>query len=319
MERLDRGLDFLRLLLLIMAQTQTIRVALDWTPNTIHTGLYVAKAAGFYASQGLNVELVPVDANYSKTPAKRLEDGDVDLAICPSESCIAYHESGKMKLQAIYAILQKDASAIVSRKVKSIGDLGNGMTYGSFNARYEDSTVRAMIDNDGGKGEGLKIERQQGKLSLFESLKQGNIDATWIFVPWEGVEADMEGLNLTTVQMGDYGIPYGYSPVIARNASSTSLDQDTLRKFVSATREGYEKAIASVDEAVAALSKHCDPPRSEEFLRKSQASINGYYGEGSKLGSMSSERWRTWLDWLKAQNMLGEASTLELDALFMNV
>ncbi|KAK5134255.1 hypothetical protein LTR08_006799 [Meristemomyces frigidus] len=302
-----------------MAPTQTIKVALDWTPNTIHTGLYVAREAGFYASRGLDVQLLPPDAEYSKTPAKRLEDGEVDLAVCPSESCIAYHESGKMKLQAIYAILQKDASAIVSKKVKSIGDLGNGMTYGSYNARYEDSTVRAMIGNDGGKGDGLKVERQQGKLSLFESLKQGKVDATWIFMPWEGVEAEMEGLDLTTVQMGDYGIPYGYSPVIARNASSSALDQETLQKFVSATREGYEKAMTSVDEAVAALSRHCDPPRSEEFLRKSQTSINGYYGDGSTLGSMSSQRWKAWLDWLGGHDMLGESSQAEPDALFENM
>merc|ERR1712072_832749 len=56
--------------------------------------------------------------------------------------------------------------------------------------------------------------------SLWESLKKGEIDATWVFLPWEGVEAVQAGMDLTVVQMSDYGIPYGYSPVIARNASS---------------------------------------------------------------------------------------------------
>ena len=91
-----------------MASKTTIKVALDWTPNTIHTGLYVAQQTGLYAQRGLDVQLLPPDADYSQTPAKRLETGEVDLAICPSESCIAYAQSGKMKLKAIYAILQKD-------------------------------------------------------------------------------------------------------------------------------------------------------------------------------------------------------------------
>ncbi|KAK5127613.1 hypothetical protein LTR85_006953 [Meristemomyces frigidus] len=301
-----------------MAPAQTIKIALDWTPNTIHTGLFVAKEAGIYTERGLDVQLLPPDADYTKSPAKRLEDGEVDLAICPSESCIAYHESGKMKLQAIYAILQKDASAIVCKKLNNISELGNGMTYGSYNARYEDSIVKTMIGMDGGKGEGLKIERQQGKLSLWESLKQGTIDATWVFLPWEGVEAVMEGMDLTVVQMEDYGIPYGYSPVIARNASSTSLDQDVLWKFVSATMEGYQQAMKNMDDAVAIMSKHCNPPRSEHFLRESQANINEYYSDGSTLGRMSSQRWKAWLDWLGDQGML-EKGKIEPDALFKNI
>lgn len=30
-----------------------VKVALDWTPNTNHTGLYVAKDLGYYAEEGL--------------------------------------------------------------------------------------------------------------------------------------------------------------------------------------------------------------------------------------------------------------------------
>jgi len=56
-----------------------IRIALDWTPNTIHTGLFVAKETGIYENNGLDVELLPPGKDYSKTPAKCLEDGEVEL------------------------------------------------------------------------------------------------------------------------------------------------------------------------------------------------------------------------------------------------
>ncbi|KAK3618871.1 hypothetical protein LTR56_024385 [Elasticomyces elasticus] len=147
----------------------TIKVALDWTPNTIHSGLFVAKAIGAYEKHGLEVELVSPGPDYNKTPAKRLQDGEVDLAICPSESCIAYQQTGSMQLCAIYAILQRDASAIVSTQFSKIGELGNGKKYGSYNARYEDEVVKAMVKKDGGDPNGMKLERQQGKLSLFQS------------------------------------------------------------------------------------------------------------------------------------------------------
>lgn len=291
--------------------TTTLRVALDWTPNTIHSGLFIALKQGLYSASNLSVQLLPPDASYSKTPAKRLESGEVDLAICPSESCIAYYETGKMPLQAIYAILQRDASAIVSTKLQRIGELGEAKVYGSYNARYEDGIVKAMVAKDGGRAEGVRVERQQGKLSLFEAVKEGVVDATWVFMPWEGVEAE----TLHAFKPEEYGIPYGYSPVIARNAKA-GVEDDVLRKFVKATRQGYEIAVKDSEAAVEALKDECEPVRSEEFLSRSQESINGYYSDGSELGSMSEKRWMDWLAWLREQKMLG--TSVDAASLFTN-
>jgi len=202
--------------------------------------------------------------------------------------------------------------------LSKISELGEGKTYGSYNARYEDSIVQAMVSQDGGKGSGVKIEAQQGKLSLFEALKEGKVDATWVFLPWEGVEAELDGVQLHAFRVGDYGIPYGYSPVIAHDASSTKLSRDDLWNFVAATMEGYHRAMTGVEEAVQALTPHCEPQRSEEFLRKSQESINEFYSDGSTLGRMSSQKWKTWLAWLTTNGML-EGSSVSEDQLFINL
>jgi len=298
-------------------QSTPIKIALDWTPNTIHSGLFIAKEAGIYESLGLAVDLLSPDPDYRKTPAKRLEAGEVDLAICPSESCIAYQQSGKMKLQAIYAILQRDASAIASTELRGIRELGDGKVYGSYNARYEEAIVRAMVKDDGGDGDGVIIERQHGKFNLFESLKAGKIDATWIFLPWEGVAAEHDGLELYEFVPADYGVPYGYSPVIAHNASSGRLDDDVLRNFVAATREGYNRAIRNVEEAVSVVRKHCDPPQSPSMLSWSQEMINEYYSDGSTLGRMSTQKWTNFANWLTKQGLL-QANSIHIDQLFKN-
>lgn len=300
-----------------MAPTTTLRVALDWTPNTIHTGLFLAQARGLYSSAGLDVQLLPPDEDYSKSPAKRLESGEVELAICPSESCIAYAESGKMQLQAIYAILQRDASALVATKLNRVAELGDGKVYGSYNARYEDAIVKSMVAHDGGNGEGVKIERQQGKLSLFEATKSGEIDATWVFVPWEGVEAELDGTEAKYFRMEDFEIPYGYSPVIARKAGAGEVDDEMLRKFVKATREAYESIELDAKVGVKALKPHCRPERSEEFLKKSQESINEFYSDGSQLGTMSRQRWQTWISWLVEQQMVQEGA-VQVESLYTN-
>ena len=301
---------------------QTIRVALDWTPNTIHSGLFFAQAKDLYSDVGLDVQLLPPDPAYSTTPAKRLGAGEVDLAICPSESIIAYAESDKSdcKLQAIYAILQKDASAIVSKSddILRPRDL-EGRVYGSYNARYEDAIVREMMSADGGNGRKVRVEGSKGKLSLFDELKNGTIDATWIFMPWEGVEAQLEMLSLNVFRTGDLGIPYGYSPVIARNAAATQLDEDVLKRFVTATRKGYEKVVSDMMTTVQLMRQQC-PGKSTHFLETSQAEINGFYCESenlSGLGTMKMSRWQVWISWLKEKKLV-DSQDLHAEELFTN-
>ena len=70
---------------------QTIRVSLDWLPNSNHAGLYVALAKNFYREVGLDVKLNPPSADYSEseTPARQVVNGAADICVCPSESLIS--------------------------------------------------------------------------------------------------------------------------------------------------------------------------------------------------------------------------------------
>ncbi|MGH6657585.1 MAG: ABC transporter substrate-binding protein, partial [Actinocrinis sp.] len=41
------------------ATPDTVTLALDWTPNTNHTGIYVAQQLGYFKAAGINLQLVP--------------------------------------------------------------------------------------------------------------------------------------------------------------------------------------------------------------------------------------------------------------------
>jgi ABC-type nitrate/sulfonate/bicarbonate transport system substrate-binding protein len=40
-------------------ETQDVTLQLDWTPNTNHTGFYVAQEKGFYEEEGVNLKILP--------------------------------------------------------------------------------------------------------------------------------------------------------------------------------------------------------------------------------------------------------------------
>jgi ABC-type nitrate/sulfonate/bicarbonate transport system substrate-binding protein len=75
-------------------------VALDWTPNTNHTGFFVAKSKGYYREAGLEVSFVSPGQSEHKTPAERVRDGSATFAIAPSETVISSHtQASKPPLQ----------------------------------------------------------------------------------------------------------------------------------------------------------------------------------------------------------------------------
>jgi len=99
-----------------------LKLALDWTPNINHIGFFVALEKGFFHELNLEVSISnPATDQYRLTPAKKVELGEADLALCPTESVISYRtKSHPFDMIGIATIFQSDLSAIaVKREVKS--------------------------------------------------------------------------------------------------------------------------------------------------------------------------------------------------------
>ena len=295
-----------------------LRLALDWTPNTLHTGILLAQTKGFYKDAGIELTIIsPDEDDYATTPARKLATGAVKLAICPSESIIAYQTAKNhdpVRIEAIFALLGSDASCVLCRPgVTRARDL-DGKIYGSYNARFEDEIIRAMIRNDGGNGD-VKIHQNTGKLDLFQALQDGTIDATWIFAPWEGVKAKESGFEGTQLKVGDYGIEYGYSPVVAWNAESIELDRKTLKGFASATVRGCASARENPETSLTVLTDWC-PGETADFLRKSLESVMSFWHGDGEHGKMNPAKWTAWTDFLTEKKLV--KGPLDTAALFSN-
>ncbi len=303
-----------------------IRLALDWTPNTNHTGFYVALAKGAYQQAGLDVQIIlPDEDDYQTTPAKRVAQASADLAITPSESIISYQTNG-VPLIAVAAVLARDASAIVTLKQSGIDrpkEL-DGKVYASYSARYEDDIIRQMIQNDGGRGQ--FISHKPARLDIWQTLLTNEADATWIFLPWEGVEADIRGIELNQFLLDDYEIPYGYSPVLTAHADWAGENAEALRKFLEITAAGFQFAVKDPDEAARLLAETANHPTlaNRNFLEQSQQMVSGYYldGEG-QWGFMHRAVWASFASWLIRNRLLTDAEgeliqRLDPEALFTN-
>ncbi|KAK9838417.1 hypothetical protein WJX84_005158 [Apatococcus fuscideae] len=294
-------------------------LALDWTPNTNHTGFYVAQSKGWYADEHIKLEISsPHTSDYQITPVNLLTQDKVTFAIAPSESIISaqtlQNATDKPHIQAVAAVLQQDTSAIVTRTDSGIDRPAqlDGKRYASYGARYEGRIVQQLIRNDGGKGE--FEEFTPPKLGIWDTILKGEADATWIFEGWEGIEAEQKSVALNRFRLADYGVPYGYSPLVLACSDTLQKSPDLVRGFLKATARGFQYAADHPDEAAkiffdqASKELQGDAPSAElhwEQVQASQPFVSKHYlSKDGSWGAMDTARWDKFLDWLSEAGLL---------------
>ena len=310
----------------------SITVALDWTPNTNHSGFYLALSQGLYEAAGLTVTLRSPDdpASQNLTPGKQVATGLADFGVGPSESVISFATSSSSPspsppLVAVASLCQGSISSICCLKSSGIArpkDLA-GKSYASYCGRFEDAIVRKLVETDGGDGSKVTFkplvghgydedDTMEAGSVVASHLEKGGADSTWIFPHWEGVLADRAGQALTHFNLQDYDIPYGYSPILM--APAALAESAATAKFLAATAEGYKIAARDPAAAADALCESGHPSLSDKpFVLASAESIKGCFldGEG-KWGRMDGGRWKAFVGFLREAGILVDAEGKEI-------
>ncbi|HEY4202109.1 MAG TPA: ABC transporter substrate-binding protein [Devosiaceae bacterium] len=252
-----------------------VTVALDWTPNTNHIGLFVAKTLGLYAQAGLDVQILP----YGDTAAGTLvANGVANFGILGSIGLFTQRTAGA-DLVATYALVQTETGRLVVNAdrtdLQRPKDL-DGRTYGGFGSDWENALIGTIIRHDGGKG---TFETVTLGTSAYEALANGAVDFTLEVSTWEGVKAELDHVAQRTFRYADFGVPDQHTSFIGSSGAWLDANPETAAAFLKATRDGYGFAIAHPDEATDMLiAPNSDVLTDRALIRASlQALIDGHY------------------------------------------
>ena len=232
------------------ASLQDVSLALDWTPNVNHIGVYVAQQSGWYAQAGVKLRVLPYG---STSPEVLVTAGRADVGISGSESVTAAQASSS-PVVSIAAILGTNTAAFAVLQqsgIKRPRQL-DGKIYAAFGAPYETPIIGRLIRSDGGQGQFKSPVLSAGGLN---ALLAGRADFMWIFQGTEGVEARRQGTPLRTFSMTKFGVPDYYTPVFVADPKRLNTSSPKLRAFLKATARGYEYARAHPREAAALMLK----------------------------------------------------------------
>jgi ABC-type nitrate/sulfonate/bicarbonate transport system substrate-binding protein len=270
---------------------EKIRVALDWTPNTNHTGLFVAQQEGWFRQAGLDVEFLP----YNQTaPETLVGSGAADFGIS-FQDLFTYAKGSGADITSVMAILQHWASEVAVKAdradITSPKDL-DGKTYGGFGSPGEAPKMRKIIQDAGGRGDFQSVTLGT---SAYEALYAGQVDFTEPFVAWEGIEAQLRGEPLKTFRYTDYGFPDSYNVLLMGNSTWLKAHPDQARAFVRAAQRGYQLAADDPAKGVQDLEAANPGAFTEpELVARSQAMLAKDYlkDDQGRVGTQTLARWQ---------------------------
>ena len=265
-------------------------VVLDWTPNTNHNGMYLAKAKGWYRDAGLDVKfLEPGDAG----SLQALAAGKADVAVSVQEELVPARAAG-LPVQSIAAILQHNTSSLVSLQKDGIErpkDL-EGKTYGGYGGPLEQALLDKLVTCDGGDPKRVKTV-DVGESDYRIGMERNQYDAVWIFDGWDGLHLTQQGVKTNTIPFIDHTdcIPDWYTPLLATSTKVEQTRAADLKAFMAATARGYQAAAADPAAASKALLDQTDDLDPKLVRASSEYLATRYADDPKAWGRQSSKVW----------------------------
>lgn len=291
-------------------ELKDVTLCLDWTPNTNHTGFYVALQKGYYKDAGLNVSIVQPPENGA---TEACSAGQAQFAIDAQDTIAsAFTSATPMQVTAVAALLQHNTSCVMSKKGAGI-DRPKGLegkTYLTWDSPIELAMLENVVKADG--GDWSKVKRIPNTVTdEAQDVKQNPDHAIWVFDGWGGVNAQVNNVEVDRFFFKDLNPTFDYyTPILIANNDLIKNDPETVKAFLSATKKGYEYAIENPDEAAQILIDGDDTGSlkgSEELVKASQKYMaDQYVADAPKWGYIDPARWNAFYNWLGEEKIVEE-------------
>ena len=278
--------------------SKKISIVLDWTPNTNHTGLFVAKELGYFKEEGLeNVEIVqPPEGSTTAL----IGAGGAQFGISFQDTLAkSFSSDNPVPVTAVAAIISHNTSGIISVKDKGIDSPKKleGHKYATWDDEIEKAILKKIITDDG--GDFKKVKMIPNTVTDVVTALKTDIVAVWVYYAWDGIATELAGLQTNVLNFADYGkeLDY-YSPVIIANNDYLKKNPEEAKKVLKAIKKGYEYSIKNPKEAAKILVKNAPELKLELVTASQEWLASKYTSYATEWGVIDQKRWDLFYEWL---------------------
>jgi NitT/TauT family transport system substrate-binding protein/putative hydroxymethylpyrimidine transport system substrate-binding protein len=278
--------------------TTKLSLTLDFAPNAVHTGLYVAQERGLFRDADLAVRIrVP---GSGADGAKLLAAGRTDLALMDIHDVALAREQGA-DLVAVGAVVQRPLAAVLASPTVDRPRELEGRTVGVTGLPSDDAALDQIVRGDGGRPS--RVKRATIGFEAVQSVISGKVSAAIGFWNAEGVALAQERPGTKVFRLDAFGAPSYPELLIVATTKTLEAHGDAVTRLTRAISDGYA-AVASTPEgddaeAIRALrvgsgDRGLDPDSTEAQLAAVKPAFRDAAGG---TGTLDRATMRTWAAW----------------------
>jgi putative hydroxymethylpyrimidine transport system substrate-binding protein len=212
-------------------------LVLDFTPNAVHSGIYAARAEGFYGDAGVDLHVQQPGA--STDAPKLLAAGRTEFAILDIHDLGIARERG-LDLVGVMPIVQRPLAAMLARadgSVRRPRDL-EGHSVGVTGLPSDEAVVDSEVSAD--RGDPEQVHEVTIGFNAVASLAAGKVDAATGFWNAEGVELRRQGVPIRIFKVNRYGAPPYPELILTTSRRTLEKNPELVEAVVAATSRGYD-------------------------------------------------------------------------------
>jgi ABC-type nitrate/sulfonate/bicarbonate transport system substrate-binding protein len=281
---------------------------LDFTPNGVHAGIYLATSRGFDDAEGVRLD---VRAPSASTDALRLlQGGRADMAI------LDIHDLGLARQEdadvvGVMAVVQRPlASVLAQPEVRRPRDLEGGRA-GVTGLPSDVAVLRSVVAGDG--GDPARVRTTTIGFEAVKALVAGRVDGATAFWNVEGVALREQRPDMREFRVDDFGAPAYPELVLCVARDTLEEKRDVIAATIRALQRGYTQAQNDPESAVSALVD-ADSGLDREAAQAQLDAVAPAFTAGARAyGELREDVLREWAAWdvefgiLEEQPEVGEA------------
>lgn len=290
-------------------ELRELTVVLDWYPNALHAFLYQAEEAGYFAEEGLTVNIQPpagVNDAMSMVAA-----GQADIGLYYQQDVIQARVEQDVPVKSIGAVVQGPLNIILSIKEKDITEPADlvGKTIGYAGTELSEALVRSIMENSG--VDPSSVEMIDVGFDLMSSMVTGNVDATiGCLVNHEVPQMEKEGFEVNYFFPDDFGVPQYYEGIFLANDTMIEQESDVLAGFLRACEKGFEDFKNNTDDVLQVLLDNQDEsnfPLDPDVEKQSCDTLLPLMETAdAAFLSQTEQCWQENIDWMYDEGLISE-------------
>ncbi len=271
----------------------TATLVLDFQPNAVHAGTFLAVRRGWDRAAGVRLRVEPPAS--SSDSVKLLRGGRADFAYVDIHD-LAIADARRGGLVGVMALVQRPLAAVVADPaVRRPRDL-EGRRAGVSGLPSDRAVLRSIVRGDGGNPD--RVREVTIGFQAVPALLARRVAGATAFWNVEGVALRARRPATREFRVDDFGAP-SYPELVLTTTRATLRERpQVVRDTVAALRRGYAAALADPASAVDALVRAAPgtdrATASAEFAAVRPAFLPAGRGAFGTLDSVTLRAWAAW-------------------------